>query len=95
VLAVSPTSIRFQRHATMASIVLSARGGPVTWTAFASTPQVTLTRSGGTIDESGQVVVEVTLNRGLITLPGTATITVSAATGQVVPVSVAWDTSVL
>ncbi|GLY78469.1 sigma factor [Actinoallomurus iriomotensis] len=94
-LVVSPSSIRFRNHATMAALVISARGGPVNWTAAASSPQVTLAQSGGTIDDHGRVEIEVTLNRGLITLPGTATITVSGGTGQVVPVSIAWDISVL
>jgi DNA-directed RNA polymerase specialized sigma24 family protein len=95
VLVVSPTSIRYRGHATVAAIMLSAKGGPVRWTAAASTPQVTLARAGGTIGDHGLVSIEVTLNRGLITLPGTAIITVSGGTGQVVPVGVAWDTSVL
>jgi DNA-directed RNA polymerase specialized sigma24 family protein len=95
VLVVSPTSIRYRGHDTMAAIMLTAKGGPVRWNAAASTPQVTLARAGGTIGDHSQVSVEVTLNRGLITLPGTAIITVSGGTGQVVPVGVAWDISVL
>ena len=95
VLMVDPGSIRFRNHDTVAALVLRAEGGPVTWTASSSSPQVTLGRIGGTVGERGQVSVEVTLNRGLITLPGTATVTVSGANGQVFPVSVAWDISVL
>jgi DNA-directed RNA polymerase specialized sigma24 family protein len=95
VLVVSPTSIRYRGHTTVAAIMLSAKGGPVRWMASASTPQVTLASAGGSIGDHGQVSVEVTLNRGLITLPGTALVTVSGGTGQVVPVSVAWDISVL
>ncbi|MFB9832786.1 sigma factor [Actinoallomurus acaciae] len=95
VLVVSPASIRFRNHDTMATLVLGARGGQVSWTAAASSPQVTLAQAGGTINDHGQVQIEVTLNRGLITLPGTATIMVSGGTGQVVPVSIAWDISVL
>ncbi|WP_329249476.1 RNA polymerase sigma factor [Actinoallomurus sp. NBC_01490] len=94
-LVVDPASIRFRNHDTMASLVLSARGGPVSWSAAASSPQVTLAQAGGTIKDHGRVEIEVTLNRGLITLPGTATITVSGGAGQVVPVSIAWDISVL
>ncbi|MDN3353063.1 sigma factor [Actinomadura sp. DC4] len=94
-LAVSPTSIRFRDHTTMAAIILTAEGGPVTWTAATSSPQVTLMNAGGTIRAHGHVTVQVTLNRGLLTLPGTATITVSGGTGPVVPVGVAWDISVL
>jgi DNA-directed RNA polymerase specialized sigma24 family protein len=95
VLAVSPTSIRFRGHTTMAAILLSAEGGPVTWTAAASSPQVTIMNPGGTIREHGRVTVQVSLNRGLLTLPGSTTITVSGGTGPVVPVGVAWDISVL
>jgi DNA-directed RNA polymerase specialized sigma24 family protein len=95
VLAVSPTSIHFRGRATMADLLLSAKGGPVTWTAVSSTPQVTLTRSGGMIDDGGTVTVEVELNRGLITLPGTATVMVTGGSGQIVAVGIAWDTSVL
>jgi DNA-directed RNA polymerase specialized sigma24 family protein len=95
VLAVSPVSIHFRGHDTMAAVRLSANGGPVTWTAFSSTPQVTLTSTGGSIGDHGMVTIEVTLNRGLITLPGTATVMVTGGSGQVVPVLVAWDISVL
>jgi hypothetical protein len=95
VLAVSPTSIRFRGHTTMAAILLSAEGGPVTWTAAASSPQVTIMNPRGTIREHGHMTVQVSLNRGLLTLPGTTTITVSGGTGPVVPVGVAWDISVL
>ncbi|MGH3378262.1 MAG: RNA polymerase sigma factor [Actinoallomurus sp.] len=95
VLAVSPVSIHFRGHTTIADILLSARGGPVTWTAVTSTPQVTLTRSAGSIRDRGKAMIEVTLNRGLITLPGTAIITVSGGSGQMVPVDVAWEISVL
>jgi DNA-directed RNA polymerase specialized sigma24 family protein len=95
VLAVRPTAIHFHGHTTMAGVLLSATGGPVTWTAVSSTPQVTLTSSGGTIRDHGSATVQLTLNRGLITLPGTATITVSGGSGQVVPVAIAWDISVL
>jgi DNA-directed RNA polymerase specialized sigma24 family protein len=95
VLVVSPTSIRYRGHDTVAALTLNAQGGPVSWTANTSTPQVTLDSAGGTIGAHRQVTVEVTLNRGLITLPGNAIITVSGGTGQVVPVGVAWDTSVL
>jgi DNA-directed RNA polymerase specialized sigma24 family protein len=95
VLVVSPASIRFRDHDTMANLILTARGGPVSWSASASSPQVTLGQAGGTIPAQHQIAVPVTLNRGLITLPGSATVTVSGGTGQVVPVSVAWDISVL
>jgi hypothetical protein len=50
---------------------------------------------GGTIREHGHVTIPVSLNRGLLTLPGSATITVSGGRGPVVPVGVAWDISVL
>ena len=95
VLAVSPTSIRFRGHTTMAAILLTAEGGPVSWTAAASSPQVTIMNPGGTIREHGRVTIPVSLNRGLLTLPGSATITVSGGRGPVVPVGVAWDISVL
>jgi len=95
VLAVSPTSIRFRGRTTTAAVLLSAEGGPVTWTAAASSPQVTIMNPGGTIREHGHVTVQVSLNRGLLTLPGSTTITVSGGTGPVVPVNVAWDISVL
>jgi len=95
VLAVSPGSIRFHGRTTRAAILLSAEGGPVTWTAAASSPQVTLVSAGGIIREHGHVTIQVALNRGLLTLPGSATITVSGGTGPVVPVDVAWDISVL
>lgn len=95
VLAVRPAWIRFRWHKTTADIVLSADDGPVRWVAVSSTPQVTLTSAGGVIRDNGKVTVGITLNRGLITLPGTATITVSSGSGQVTPVSVIWDISVL
>lgn len=95
VLAVSPTSIRFSGHMTMADILLSAEGGPVTWTANTLSPQITLTQATGTIPDHGRVTVEVNLNRGLLTLPGSATLMVSGGTGPVVPVNVTWDLSLL
>jgi DNA-directed RNA polymerase specialized sigma24 family protein len=94
-LVVSPGSIHFHGHDTIAVIVLGAQGGPVSWSAAASSPQVTLTRAGGTIRDHGQMTVQVSLNRGLITLPGNATIAVSGGSGAAVPVGVAWDISVL
>lgn len=94
-LAVHPVSIHFRGRTTTAAIVLSAAGGSVSWTAVASSPQIVLTRSAGDIRDHGRTTVEVTLNRGLITLPGTATILVGGGSGQVVPVTVAWDISVL
>jgi hypothetical protein len=94
-LVVSPGSIHFHGHDTIAVIVLGAQGGAVSWSAAASSPQVTLTRAGGTIRDHGQVTVQVSLNRGLITLPGNATIAVSGGSGAAVPVGVAWDISVL
>lgn len=95
VLAVSPTSIHFRGHDTVADLMIGANDGPAGWTAVASSPQVTLTRTTGTLGDRGKVTIGVTLNRGLITLPGSATITVSGGSGPSVPVSVAWDTSVL
>jgi DNA-directed RNA polymerase specialized sigma24 family protein len=95
VLTVNPKSIRFQAHTTMADILLSAEGGPVTWRAATSSPQVTLMQATGTIRDHGHVAVEVSLNRGLLTLPGSATVMVSGGTGPVVPVDVTWDMSVL
>ncbi len=95
VLAVSPTTIRFRDHATMADLRLSASGGVVDWTAAASSPQITVMDADGSIGDHGHVTVQVTLNRGLVTLPGSATITVSGGTGPAIPVSVSWDTSVL
>lgn len=95
VLAASPGLIYFQGRERLASIQLSARGGPVSWSAVSSTPQISLARDGGVIRDHGSVIVGVVLNRGLVTLPGKATITVTSGSGQVVPVSVTWATSVL
>jgi hypothetical protein len=94
-LAVRPLSIHLRSNQKVADVLLTAEGGPVTWTAGASTEQLALSRTRGGIPEDGQVTIQVVLERGLITLPGSATITVADSTGQNTPINVAWDTSLL
>jgi DNA-directed RNA polymerase specialized sigma24 family protein len=94
-LAVTPASIHFKDHDSAAELMLIAKGGPVTWTAVTSSRQLTLSKARGGIADEARVTVHVLLDRGLITLPGTATITLTDGAGQITPVGVAWDTSLL
>lgn len=94
-LAVSPQSIHLRSNEKVADVLLTAKGGPVTWTAGASTGQLTLSSSSGGLPENGQATIQIVLQRGLITLPGSATITVADSIGRNTSISIAWDTSLL
>ena len=95
-LAVTPIALHFKARDRVALLSLRASGGPVTWSASASTPQVTLSRAQGGISSGRRVTVQVALARGeLLTLPGTATITVIDGQGRDIPIRVIWDISLL
>jgi DNA-directed RNA polymerase specialized sigma24 family protein len=94
-LAVNPQAIHFRGREKAADLVLSSKGGRLSWVAVASTPQLALSRSQGILKDKGRVTIQVMLDRGLLTLPGTATITVTDNLGHAFPVDVAWDTSLL
>jgi DNA-directed RNA polymerase specialized sigma24 family protein len=95
VLDAGPRSIHLRRHDRVADLYLTAHGGSVTWTAVASSPQLTLSRTRGRLRAAGHVMIRITLERGLLTLPGVATITLTDGAGHDMRVSFAWDTSVL
>lgn len=89
-------ALHFSGRESVAKLSLRASGGPVTWSAFASTPQVTLSRAEGGISSGHRVTVQVLLTRGdLLTLPGTATITIVDGQGRDIPIRVVWDISLL
>lgn len=95
-LAVTPVSLHFTARDRVCVLSLRASGGPVTWSAFASSPQVTLSRAQGGISSGHRVTVDVALARGdLVTLPGSATITVVDGQGRDIPIRVVWDVSLL
>jgi hypothetical protein len=95
VLDVGPRSIHFRRHDRVAGLYLTAHGGSVTWAAVPSSPQLTLSRTRGRIRDAGHVTIRITLERGLLTLPGVATIRLIDGAGHDMQVTFAWDTSVL
>jgi DNA-directed RNA polymerase specialized sigma24 family protein len=94
-LGVSPLSLHFRAHDRTATLALSARGGRVGWTAVTSTAQLTLSKTQGTLKKSGHDMIQVRLDRGLLTLPGSGTITLTDGSGDTAPVSVTWDASIL
>jgi DNA-directed RNA polymerase specialized sigma24 family protein len=94
-LTVSPLSIHFSARDKVASLSLRATGGSVTWSASASTPMVTLSRAHGGISGGHRTTVQVRLTRGILTLPGSGTITVVDGTGHDFAIGIAWDVSLL
>ena len=95
VLDVTPQSAHLRMNEKVATITLTARNGRVTWTATDSDPQITLSDTSGSIPSGGHATLQVVLHRGAISLPGRTTVTVSDGRGNVTPVTVAWDLSLL
>jgi hypothetical protein len=67
----------------------------VTWSAVASTEQLTLSRSEGELTRDASDRILVLLNVQLITLPGQATVTFSDLEGGSQTVKVTWGLSIL
>jgi DNA-directed RNA polymerase specialized sigma24 family protein len=94
-LAVKPWSIHFRGGDTAADLRLSAEGGPVSWSATESSPQLALSAGQGRVPAGEHATVHVALRRGLLTLPGTTTVTLSDGTDHSIVITVSWDLSVL
>ena len=71
-------------------IVLTARGGPVSWTASASSADLTLGQSSGQLS-AGQSVTLVIDVRRQDDAAGHATISLAAGSGSAAAVQVTWD----
>ncbi len=95
VLDVTPRSVHLRMNEKVATITLTARNGRVTWTAADSDPQITLSGTSGSIPSGGHATLQVILERGVVNLPGRTTVTVSDGRGNVTPVTVTWDLSLL
>ncbi|WP_235828109.1 RNA polymerase sigma factor [Actinomadura rubteroloni] len=76
-------------------ITLHATGGPVSWQGVASSEQLTLSPAAGTLDDGGTGALTVTLQPGLLILPGKATVTFADARGALHHVAVEWGASLL
>ena len=94
-LTASPSTIHFRGNETSADLRLGAKGGPVSWTAMGSSPQITLSSGRGRMPDGGHATIHVVLRRGLLTLPGTTTVTVTDDTDHSLVITVSWDLSVL
>jgi DNA-directed RNA polymerase specialized sigma24 family protein len=94
-LAASPRVIHFSGGVTAADLHLSAGGGPVSWTAMESSPQIALSPGQGRMPTGGRATVHIQLQRGLLTLPGSTTVMVTDGTDRSIAITVSWDLSVL
>lgn len=94
-LTVNPVSIHFTGGVRVADLRLAADGGPVAWTAVGSSLQISVSADHGRMHSGGHTTIHVTLDRSLLTLPGTATLTLSDDMDHSIAVPVSWDLSVL
>ncbi|GAA2109062.1 hypothetical protein GCM10009780_63310 [Actinomadura alba] len=74
---------------------LFASMGAVTWSAQASSPQLTLSATSGRISKNGRVRLGIEFDRALIQLQGEATVTINSTGGRSYSVAVSWAGSVL
>jgi hypothetical protein len=95
VLAVTPQMIHLTARESVVELYLAARNGPVSWVGGSSNRSLTLSKSHGEIHDADRVTIRLTLHRGLLTLPGTAIVTLTDSTGHNTQVNVAWDASLL
>ena len=95
VLTVTPDVIDFGLTGRHAEANLAVSRGPVTWRATTSTNRIALSADSGKIPANGETVVKVTFHRGLIELPGKASITVVDSTGRHHLIEVVWTGSLL
>lgn len=94
-LTAGPVSIHFSGTTRAADLTLTAKGGPVSWTATAPSPQITLSSVRGRMPAGGHATLHVVLQRNLLTLPDTTTITLTDDAGHTVVITVSWDLAVL
>ncbi|MFB4316551.1 RNA polymerase sigma factor [Actinomadura sp. 21ATH] len=94
-LAVSPAKVEMYGTKT-AQVRLTAEEGPVSWNAVASSAKVSVSQPQGGLPEDAQTNVTITLDAGLLNLPGEATVTfIDAETGETREVAVVWGASLL
>jgi RNA polymerase sigma factor (sigma-70 family) len=95
VLTVAPDGIDFGRTGRNAELNLAASRAPVTWRAETSTRRIVLSAERGKISANGEAVVKITFYRGLIELPGKATIRIIDSAGRQHLINVVWTGSLL
>ncbi|GAA2119772.1 RNA polymerase sigma factor [Actinomadura napierensis] len=93
-LVVNPGTVEMYGTKT-ARVSLSARNGPVTWTAMASTGELILSQMQGGVAKGGTSQVTITLRTALIGLPGQGTLTFTDSEGAAHQVTVKWGASLL
>ncbi|MEU9017011.1 sigma-70 family RNA polymerase sigma factor [Actinomadura sp. NPDC048394] len=94
VLVVNPGTVEMYGTKT-AQVSLSARNGPVTWTAMTSNGELVLSQMQGGVAKGGTARVTVTLRTALIGLPGQGTLTFTDSEGAAHTVTVKWGASLL
>ncbi|MWA01536.1 hypothetical protein F8568_014340 [Actinomadura sp. LD22] len=94
VLVVNPGTVEMYGTKT-AQVSLSARNGPVTWTAMTSDGELVLSQMQGGVAKGGTAHVTVTLRTALIGLPGQGTLTFTDSEGAAHTVTVKWGVSLL
>ena len=93
-LVVNPGTVEMYGTKT-AQVRLSARNGPVTWTAMTSNGELVLSQMQGGVAKGGTAYVTVTLRTALIGLPGQGTLTFTDSEGAAHQVTVKWGASLL
>lgn len=94
-LTANPLVIHFRGDQTASDLHLSAKGGPVSWTATGSSPQLTLSSGRGRMPGGGHATIHVVLQRGMLMLPGATTVAVTDGTDHPIVIKVSWDLSIL
>lgn len=94
-LSVSQTQVRLVAPERTAVVQLTASGGPVSWTASASSPQVQLSSGQGTIPKNGVHKLTITLQPMLVQLPGEARILITDGMGRQQIVTLIWTFALL
>jgi RNA polymerase sigma factor (sigma-70 family) len=85
-LNVTPREIRLDSG--KASVTITSKGGPLTWSVRSSNPNVTVTPGGGSLAANGSVTVSVA--QTAFDNSGGSTLTFTATGGQTVTVSATW-----
>ncbi|MFI0410411.1 RNA polymerase sigma factor [Actinomadura sp. 3N508] len=78
-----------------AQVSLTAKSGPVSWTANTSTGQLVLSKTQGTMPKGGTAHLTLTLRTTIIGLPGQGTVTFTDSNGIPHPVTVVWGATLL
>ncbi len=94
-LAVTPQVVHLTARESVAELYLAARNGSVSWAGGSSNRYLTLSKSRGGIHDASRVTIRLMLKRGLLTLAGTAVVTLTDGAGHDTQVNVAWDASLL